>query len=332
VAQVDAAGITFALASADRPLAGVRLAVDRGFPPSSTDFARAGDGWTLRIPRPPLRRFEYQLELRHPDGGLERVPDPVNPRRAPGAFGEKSVVELDGYAPPAWLTAEGVDGRIDHIAPRLSLWSPAGVERGEPLPLLVAHDGPELDSLAALTGYAAAMIAAGRLPAHRVALLAPADRDQEYSASAVYARALCRRILPALREAAAVAGAPAGLGASLGALAMVHAERRYPGSFGALFLQSGSFFMSRFDAHESGFVRYKRIVRFVRELLRADVAPDGVATALTCGALEENARNNRVVARALGAPLHLTDDLHNFTAWRDALDPYLTGLLARAWA
>ena len=29
--------------------------------------------------------------------------DPANPQRAPGGFGEKSVLELAGYRPPEWL-------------------------------------------------------------------------------------------------------------------------------------------------------------------------------------------------------------------------------------
>ena len=54
--------------------------------------------------------MEYRLELRHSDGGREEVCDPGNPVRAPGAFGEKSVVEFPGYAPPGWLDAPRVDG------------------------------------------------------------------------------------------------------------------------------------------------------------------------------------------------------------------------------
>ena len=54
-----------------------------------------------------------------------------------------------------------------------------------------------------------------------------------------------------------------------------------------------------------------------------------VPAVLTCGAPEENVHNNRLMARRLGAPLHETPDLHNFTNWRDALDPHLTRLLAR---
>jgi enterochelin esterase family protein len=117
---------------------------------------------------------------------------------------------------------------------------------------------------------------------------------------------------------------------------MLHVQRRHPGTFGALFLQSGSFFTPRYDSHESGFPRYKRIVRFVRATLRQLVHPDPVPVALTCGSAEENVHNNRLMARALSAQGYPTEfdevpDMHNYTAWRDAFEPHLTDLLARAW-
>src|SRR5204862_63050 len=157
-------------------------------------FAREGDSWTLRVPAPALDRFEYALAVQRADGSQERWTDPSNPLRAPGAFGEKSVVELPGYAAPSWLGAD-----------------------------------------------------------------------------------------------------PA------------------PGAF---------------DALESGFVRYRRIVRFVRATLR-EPPRRAVPVAMTCGALEENAADNRVMARALAAQgypvsLHEGRDLHNYTAWRDAWVPHLT--------
>ena len=67
-----------------------------------------------------------------------------------------------------------------------------------------------------------------------------------------------------LREQVPVAGLPVGMGASLGGLAMLQAQRTWPGAFAGLFLQSASFFVPRFDRQESGFPRYARIVRFVR--------------------------------------------------------------------
>jgi enterochelin esterase-like enzyme len=323
----------------------VRLCSDLPLSEGRRTYARHDGEWRLRLAPPPVARLEYQLEVVHGDGRTERLCDPANPHRAPGAFGEKSVLLLPGYAPPRWLGGDAVPGSREQLAVRgrglgakvrIILWSPADADPVEPLPLLAAHDGPEYDRLAALTSFAAVGIRAGELPRHRVALLAPGDRDEWYSASARYAGALVRDVLPAIRAAVAVRGAPAGMGASLGALAMLHAQRRHPGTFGALFLQSGSFFTPRFDAHEAGFPRYRRIVRFVRETLRDSTDPDPVPVTLTCGSAEENVHNNRLMARALSAQgypaaLHEVPDTHNYTAWRDAFEPYLTGLLARAW-
>jgi enterochelin esterase-like enzyme len=225
-------------------------------------------------------------------------------------------------------TALGADVRV-------TLWSPPDTRDGDELPLLVAHDGPELDRRAGLTAYAAAQIAAERLPPHRVALLDPGDRDQWYSASALYARALATRVLPGIADAVAVRR-PVGTGVSLGALAMLHAHRRFPDSFAGLFLQSGSFFVPRFDRHESSFVRYRRVVRFVRATLR-EPPRRTLPVTLACGAREENVHNNRLMASALAAQGYRArfvegPGLHDFTAWRDMLDPHLTHLLRDAWS
>ena len=319
----------------------VRLSSDLGEPP----FERDDDEWVLELDLPDVLRLEYKLEVTRRDGGSEWICDPGNPKRAPGAFGEKSVLELPGYSAPAWLEEEGVEGRFDEAPVRgrglgayvgVRVWSPADVEPGRPLRMLLANDGPEYDALSQLTRYSAAMIAAGELPPHRVALLAPGDRNQWYSASAAYARVLAHDIVPALRDAFGIVGAPAAMGASLGGLAMLHAQRRFPRAIGALFLQSGSFFIPRYDAHESGFGRYARIIRFVRETLRDGQYAMPVPTTITVGRAEENAHNNREMARALAAQgydvtLEEVLDLHNYVGWRDAFDPHLTALLRRAW-
>jgi enterochelin esterase-like enzyme len=334
--------LKFRLADPEGRYAAVRLCSDLPLTDPERSFTRDGHEWVLELDPRRIERLEYHLEVTDADGRTETGPDPGNPLRAPGAFGEKSVLLLPGYEPPAWLDAETVDGHMRDFAIRGRglganvngrIWSPEG---DEPLPLLVAHDGPEYDKLASLTRYSAAMIAAGTLPAHRVALLAPGPRDEWYSASALYSRALYVDVIPGLREAVAVAGDPVGMGASLGGLAMLVTQRRAPGTFAGLFLQSGSFFMPRFDAQESGFVRYARIVRVVRRILRAREHPRPVPVALTCGVAEENVFNNRVMARALAEQgydtrLDEVPDLHNYTGWRDAFDPHLTRLLEKTW-
>ena len=278
------------------------------------------------------------------DGISQTRPDPGDPLRAPGASGGQAALLTPECEPPAWLGVTPVQGRCQDFAVRSRaldadvhgrIWSPD--DSSDPMPLLVAHDGPEYDELAQLTRYSGAMIAAGRLPPHRVALLAPGPRDEWYSASALYSRALSVDVVPGLRHAVAVERAPVGMGASLGALAMLITQRRAPGTFAALFLQSGSFFMPRFDSHESGFPRYRRIVSAVGRIVRGREHPDPVPAQLTCGAAEENVFNNGVMARALAMQGYETQldevpGVHDYTSWRNAFDPHLTRLLARIWA
>ncbi len=334
--------LTFRFDDHDRRLAGVRLFQHVGVPGDRLDF-HYDDGdraWRLTIARPAVWRVEYLLELRHHDGGTELVCDPRNPRRVGGAFGDKSVVECPDYAEPAWLHQPGAHGTWRELTIRVPavkgelwtrIWSPAvATDR-----ILVAHDGPEYDKLAGLGHFSAAMIGAGQVPPHHLVLLSPGDRNEWYSASTGYAWALAADILPRLFHELGSSRRVIGMGASLGALAMLHAQRRYPDAFAGLFLQSGSFFQPRYDKHESGFRRYLRLVRFTGRVLRAADGPP-VPTILTCGRVEENLANNRDMARTLWrqgypAALYEVPDEHTYTGWRDCFDPYLTDLLHRVW-
>jgi enterochelin esterase family protein len=331
-------------------LTSVRLVADvlKRQPPH--EFTRVDDGWELRLAPPPADRLEYQLELEHRGGRRELVCDPAAPR-TPGPFGDKSVLELPGYEAPRWLddheAPEGtlrpltLRSRLLHAEVAGLLWSSAEAEPGAPLPLLVVHDGPEYADYSSLLRMLDSAVAERELPPFRAALLAPVagERNEHYSASARYASALDRDLLPAL-----VARAPAppgrrhrvGLGASLGALALLHAHRVRPETFGGLFLQSGSYFRARFDGYERGFPRFERIARFVGTVLRAERWPDAIPVSLTCGTAEENRENNHAVFAALAAQGYAVDlnevrDAHNWVAWRDSLHPDLVTLLQRVW-
>jgi enterochelin esterase family protein len=188
--------------------------------------------------------------------------------------------------------------------------------------MLVAHDGPEYAEHSAL------LTLLGRLPPLRATLLAPVDRNETYSASARYARALADEILPALPPAPKRIG----LGASLGALALFHVHRRHPESFDGLFLQSGSFFR-RADVHERWFPRYERIVRFVGGVHR-NRPERTIPIVLGCGTVEENLPANQALEESLrrrgyDARLHEFRDGHNWVAWRDSFHPHLLRLLQR---
>jgi enterochelin esterase family protein len=334
--------ITFRVADPSHRLKGVRLYQEVRLPGDVLDFRYDEDdgSWVLDIPRPAVDRMEYLFQVTGPDGHEHWTTDAANPAQVAGAFGDKSVLELPGYRTPRWLQHPGPAGRLRDIVVGtraldgdvwVTFWSPAGLGDHAPAPLLLVHDGPEYDRLASFTDYLSSSVSAGTLPPVRAALLGPGQRDERYSGDGAYARALCLAVLPrALGEAATTA--VIGVGASLGALAMLHAQRQNPDCLDALFLQSGSFFHPRHDAHERRFPRYDRVVRTVDGVLRAAGNARPVPTVMTCGTLEENLANNRIMARALSAQgydvtLREVRDVHNYTAWRDAFDPWLTGLV-----
>jgi enterochelin esterase-like enzyme len=355
--EVGAARVRFRVPDPGAALEEVRLYQEVRRPRVGPAFTRddAAATWVLDFPRPAVDRMEYQLALRYPGAGLVLLPDPANPLRADGPFGEKSVIEFPGYHPPAWLAAAGrpatpattglaVPSRVLGARVPVEVWRSRGGRRGrpgDPLPMLVVHDGPEYARYAALLDFLTVATADGRLPPMRAALLAPVDRNEHYSASPAWSRALVSEVLPAL---GALAPTPpgrrhlVGMGASLGGLAMLAAARTAPASFGGLFLQSGSFFRPVTDDHERDFPHFKRITRFVDDLAAGGggSAEPSVAT-LTCGTVEENLAGNRVVRDALAArgwraALAEHPDAHNWVAWRDTFDPWLVGLLQELWA
>ena len=292
------------------------------------ELTRNGRAWELRAPAPDVARFEYQLELIDRNGGSEWILDPENPKRASGPWGFKSVWEEAGYQPPAWV-AEAPVGEAKSVAiasrilktelPALIWAHPDATERS---PLLVAHDGPEYAEHSSLLTYL------GRLPPVHAALIGPVDRNEIYSASARYSRALTEDVLPQLPAAPVRIG----LGASLGALSLFHTHRRHPDSFDALFLQSGSFFR-RAESYERSFPRYERIARFVGGVHR-NRPERTIPVVLACGTVEENLAANRALevslrARGYDARLHEFRDGHNWVAWRDSFHPQLLRLLQR---
>jgi enterochelin esterase-like enzyme len=345
VTGVVPGGVRFRLADRAAAYANVRVWLDLEHHVEPPALVRVEQGWETTLRRPPVLRVEYLFQVRHPDGSEAMICDPANARRVPTPFGDHSVIEFPGYQAPAWLTASAPDGETVGFAVRatgfrrtiaVTVWSPAGTSRQDPLPILAVHDGSEFAQLAAATQFSAAMIALGRLPAHRLALLSPGNRDSWYSASLAYAHALHRSVLPAVRNVVGVGPAPVLAGVSLGALGALHAATTFPGTWAALFLQSGSFFRPDCDAHERGFAGFDAITRYVGALETGAEPGDCLDISMTVGRAEENLTNNRLMAATLtrlGHRVTLVEvpDAHTFVGWRDALDPHLTNVLARAW-
>lgn len=212
--------------------------------------------------------------------------------------------------------------------------SPTGTRRGDPLPLLLANDGPQYSRRAGLVPFLDSLASTGRIPPCRVALLVPDDRDARYSANADYATAVVDAVLPAVTATYRVSGRPLFVGASLGALSALQSEWLRPGTFSGLLLQSGSFFRQGLDDEEN-FEYWERITDFVSSVRRARKPRGDAMMTMTCGADEGNLANNRELAQAL-TQLGQTIDLtvvpggHHWPQWRAAVRLVVPALVDHA--
>ena len=310
---------------------GQEVARPRPGPP----FAWRDGAWRLTFPRPDADRLEYLIGV---DGGF--APDPANPLARRGPFGDKSVIEWPEYA------ASGL-ARLDRrrrarssasscAAVGSSRASTSSSTRPPSRPASTRRcssstTAPSTRSTPGLTRFLDAMSWEERIPPMRAALIQPVDRNETYSASALYAGALVRELLPQIAKRAPH-GKRIGMGASLGALAMLHAQRRHPKSFDGLFLQSGSFFRragtrsNRASAATSG--SRGSSARCCASLprsgpcpLRSPAAPPR-RTARTTAPSPTRSR-----AQGYAAWLAEIRDGHTWTCWRDAFDPNLPALI-----
>ncbi len=331
---------------ADERLDGVPSSVSfhlRNFGADPAFRADGPDRWVAVIPQPPVDRLEYRFAVRMADGTEVSVPDPANPDRAPGVFGDLSVIEWPAYEAPRWLNAHSprwsaveleISTSVEGVAVTGQLLTPPDGPNDEELPLLVVHDGPEYSRLARLGDYLWWLFERSPELRCRTLLLQPLNRDLSYAASVPYTAALVEQALPRVRALVPTTGPVLGLGASLGALALAHAAAQHPGVFAGLMCQSGSFFLPRFDSHEKRFRFYDKVVSAVQRLHSEPSPLRGTAVTLTAGTGEENLDNNRALARRLqeldvDTTLATGRDGHNYTAWRDLLDPALENLLRR---
>ena len=325
--------IVFRLSDPDHELTDVKVWFDVELGPeqeSELGMAAVEGGWELRLDLPDLDCLEYLFDV-----GGEMAPDPGNPDQVEGAFGPHSWLAMPGYRQPSWLDQEAADGKRHQLTVGeidVEVWEPAGHEDA-PLPLLLVHDGAEMDAYGGVVRYAATR------PPMRVGLLSPGSaRDARYAANPAYAAALVGDVIPALIGAVPTTYEPVLLGQSLGGLAALHAAWLYPAAFSGLVLQSGSFFTPVLDPQESGYAQFDQVVGFVASLHESTAAPVGFPpVAFTCGLAEENLANNRLMhthLAELGVPVTWGEvrQGHTWMCWRDTLDPHLTALLRTVWS
>jgi enterochelin esterase-like enzyme len=300
------------------------------------------DLWYLTLEIPPRSRVEYKFEV-HRGGGSTWVEDPLNPHRARDPFGANSVLQSEGYEAPLWSRPDprARPGGLDTFSfdskafGRRSghLYLPARFRRTRQYPLLVVHDGSDYLKYTGLKTILDNLIHKLEIPELVVAFTDSPDRLKEYANDERHARFLTEELLPNLSARLPLLDRPQSrclMGASFGAVASFSTACRYPGAWGRLLLQSGSFAFTDIGRSNRRGPLFDGIVTFMNEYREA---PRAVSERvfLSCGVYESLIYENRSLVPILSATGMETRfvearDGHNWENWRDRLREGLSWL------
>lgn len=293
------------------------------------------DLWAATIQLPAGSRIEYKFEVVR-NGDRQLIVDPLNPVLAHDPFGANSVCQGSGYEKPAWTNAqpEARQGTIEHHAVNsesfrgtrdVQVYVPARFRENRRYPLLIVHDGADYLSFAALKVVLDNLIHALEIPQLIVALIQSPDRLVEYAGDDRHAAFLREELLPFMNSKYPLIDDPGArgiMGASFGGVASLHAAWRYPGVFGRLLLQSGSYAFSDIGRHSRGPV-FDPVVRFMNEF-RENVGRPSDRIYMSCGIYESLIYENRSLlprlqAQGIEVRFEEARDAHNWENWRDRL-------------
>jgi enterochelin esterase-like enzyme len=288
-------------------------------------------------------RVEYQFEIVQ-DGQWWRYNDPYNPRLARSPLGESSVCHGPGYEIPGWAVfrmeadpgelvelqaSSAVQGRDN----RVSVYLPAGFESAARYPLLVVHDGGDYLDYASMKLVLDNLIHDKKLAKIIVAFSYPGERLSEYPDNPDHAKWITCELLPLLEKRFPLLTQPDGrclMGTSFGAVAALSTAVRFPGTYGSLLLQSGSFLYSDRAVWHGERMYFDPVVRFV-DHYRAHPVRAAERAFISCGAYEDLAQANRgmlPIFRSTGMEINYVEsrDGHSWESWRDQLGPGLCWL------
>jgi enterochelin esterase family protein len=312
--------------------------------PSAMPFARIDgtDVWYLVIDLPERSRFEYKLEIVSGDH-RRLIKDPINSRVAHNPFGANSVCHGTGYETPEWTRPdpEARPGEIRESSiqsqafgrrRRLRLYLPARFRRTRRYPLLIVHDAGDYLRYAALQTVLDNLIHRLEIPPTIVALTRSKDRLIEYADDPRHAKFLAEELVPRLESRYPLMSDPSHrvlMGASFGAVASLAAAWRYPGRFGRLLLQSGSFAFTDIGEQKRGPV-FEPVVHFVNAF-RENPGRPSERLFVSCGTYESLIYENRSMVPFLqetGMEVRYVEarDGHNWENWRDRLREGLSWL------
>lgn len=293
------------------------------------------DLWAATIELPQGSRIEYKFEVVR-DGRHDLITDPLNELLAHDPFGANSVCQGSGYERPQWTRPndEARTGRYEtlQVASRalgdtreVRLYLPARFRRNSRYPLLIVHDGLDYLNFASLGTVLDNLIHALEVPRLLVALTQSPDRLREYGGDRRHARFLAEELLPAVAARYPLIDEPHArgiMGASFGGVASLHAAWCYPGLFGNLLLQSGSFAFSDLGRHSRGPV-FDPVASFMNAFREAPGRP-AERIYMSCGIYESLIYENRslvprLTAQNIEVRFEEARDAHNWENWRDRL-------------
>ena len=311
---------------------------------SSQAFKRieGTDFWYLIMTLPERSRMEYKIDVIHGQDH-QWIRDPLNPHLAFDPFGANSVCQGSGYERPEWTLPdpEARPGALEEWAlhsdafggeRRFRVYLPARFRRSRRYPLLVVHDGHDYLHFAGLRTVLDNLIHRLEIPPMVVALVDSPDRLREYAADERHARFIADELVPHLEARYPLIAEPSGrcvMGASFGGVASLFTAWRYPGYFGRLLLQSGSFAFSDIGRHKRG-PAFDPVVEFVNAF-RENPGRPSEKVFLSCGVYESLIYENRSMMpllRELGIDVRYVEarDGHNWENWRDRLREGLSWL------
>jgi len=294
------------------------------------------DLWYLTLDIPRKSRVEYKFEIvRHGQG--QWIEDPLNKFRATDPFGANSVVHGEGYTVPEW-TRQDPDARPGVLEPwivkskafndvrQFNVYLPARFRKTRRYPLIFCHDGPDYVRFANFKTVLDNLIHRLEIPDVIVALSGSPNRIGEYADDERHARFVTEEAVPDLEARLPLIGAPRGrclMGASFGGVASLSTAVRYPGFYGRLLLQSGSFAFSDIGHQNKRGPAFEPVVRFMNRF-RENPAMVAEKAFISCGMHESLIYENRSLVPMLQATemdLKYVEarDGHNWENWRDRL-------------
>ncbi len=312
---------------------------------ASTQAFTAIDGtdlWYLVLDLPDESRIEYKIEVMR-DTSVESIEDPLNPNKAHDPFGANSVLYTRGYERPSWTLSDPdartgtIVSRSDHSAALerdvdVSVYLPARLRANGRYPLLVVHDGGDYLDYSSIQTVLDNLIHRLDIAEIVVALTHPRQRLVEYADHAAHATFIAEELVPQLERELPLLAEPSGrglMGASFGGVAAFSVARRYPGMFGRLLLQSGSFAFSDIGSSERGplFAPAEAMINDFRE----NPVAFSQRVFVSCGVYESLIYENRSlvpVLQSTGMEIRYVEahDGHNWENWRDRLRDGLSWL------